>query len=225
MPLVADSKKTSAFSNVSIDQNPSLHSHRKNYNSIFSANLVNTIQNGAVIFAVNHSENKGEINSTIKTLVPNSPAVGDFPNSIAPGGISNSVGTLNNGFCAESNGCYFAFVSSSWLPYNAANNWGQNSFIDGPVITWPSRGYLAPSGPEKKFQMALDTPIPLYLAITFTYFMLILFTVRAAMILVIIQVGDAQEPKLFERRSRIFRRGNGRLISIHHLLSRLYLLQ
>ncbi len=76
--------------------------------------------------------------------------VGPFENSVAPK-MENffQANAIGKPCLNENLGCYFAFVSMSWLPYNATTNWGTQAFWEAGPIVWPSREYVSVDGKIK----------------------------------------------------------------------------
>jgi hypothetical protein len=115
----------------------------RNYNGIFSAQLIEQTSQGAAIVAITHEENKGEASPYAGG------GIGPFPNTIMPNMTNAAPPSAAGPNCEEANGCYFAGVGMAWLPYDQATNWGQQYFWDAGPIVWPSMGYGTADGKTK----------------------------------------------------------------------------
>lgn len=123
-----------------------LPAYKRNFNGIFSVVQYNdpASPSGVSLLAVMHEENKGEARALAGG------GVGSFRNSVSRS-ITNLVNGDTGSTCiTETNGCYFAFVSASTIPYTAATSYGHNAqWTDYGPIVWPSQGYISPDGTLK----------------------------------------------------------------------------
>jgi hypothetical protein len=103
---------------------------RRNYYGIWTAQYFDHPEKGAVSLGFLHGENKYDCASG------------------CPGTVNPRLASYGNTYCPlDFAPTYASFVCAAWTPDNAGTNWGQQYFPNdlGP-ITWPSSGYLSPSG-------------------------------------------------------------------------------
>lgn len=103
---------------------------RRNYYGIWTAQYFNHPVAGTVVLGFLHGENKLDCSSG------------------CPGTVNPRLASYGNSYCPiDYAPTYASFVCAAWTPDNAGANWGQQYFPNdlGP-ITWPSSGYLTPSG-------------------------------------------------------------------------------
>jgi hypothetical protein len=117
------------------------HDWSRNYYGIWSAQYFNHPAQGPVSIGFLHAENKPSCdnnNLCPGTIVPYIPSY-----SAGPNGVPYNCGSFSSDYWP----IYGSFICGSWLPNTANTNWGQQAFINdmGP-ITWPSIGYVLPSG-------------------------------------------------------------------------------
>jgi hypothetical protein len=133
-PVVDNRELQQSFDRFDADQRSP---YTRNYNGVFAATLTSLPGLGPSLVTINHTENKGEAHPLAGA------GRGPFPNSIS-NALQNLTATGTNGATCylETLGCYFAFVTVAWAPFNAETNWGLVPFSDQGPIVWPSLGYV-----------------------------------------------------------------------------------
>jgi hypothetical protein len=112
--------------------------YTRNYNGVFAAALTALPGIGPSLVTINHTENKGEGRPLAGA------GRGPFPNSISSALQNLTAAGTDGGTCyVETLGCYFAFVTIAWAPFNAETNWGLVPFSDQGPIVGPSLGYIS----------------------------------------------------------------------------------
>jgi hypothetical protein len=140
-PVVDNGQNRTGFDRSDADR---ASPYTRNYNGAFAAAVVRQPGVGPSLVTINHTENKGEIKPYAGA------GRGPFPNSISTA-LQNltAAGTTGSTCYVETLGCYFAFVTIAWAPFNADTNWGMVPFADQGPIVWPSLGYLSQDGATK----------------------------------------------------------------------------
>jgi hypothetical protein len=140
-PVVDNRQNQKGFDRFDADR---ASPYTRNYNGVFAASLFWQPGVGPSMLTINHTENKGEIKPYAGA------GQGPFPNSISTA-VQNltAVGATGSTCHVETLGCYFAFVTIAWVPFNADTNWGLIPFADLGPIVWPSLGYISGDGTKK----------------------------------------------------------------------------
>jgi hypothetical protein len=140
-PVVDNRELSRSFDRVDADRGSP---YTRNYNGVFAATLTNLPGLGPSLVTINHTENKGEARPYAGA------GRGPFPNSISSALQNLTAADTDGATCyVETLGCYFAFVTVAWAPFNAQTNWGLVSFSDHGPIVWPSLGYVSADGLTK----------------------------------------------------------------------------
>jgi hypothetical protein len=140
-PVVDNRELSRSFDRFDADRGSP---YTRNYNGVFAAMLTNLPGLGPSLVTINHTENKGEARPYAGA------GRGPFPNSISSALQNLTAAGTDGATCyVETLGCYFAFVTVAWAPFNAQTNWGLVPFSDQGPIVWPSLGYVSADGLTK----------------------------------------------------------------------------
>jgi hypothetical protein len=140
-PVVDNAQNQKSFDRFDADR---ASPYTRNFNGVFAASLFRRPGVGPSILSINHTENKGELNPIAGA------GQGPFPNSISTAVQNLTAAGVTGSTChVETLGCYFAFVTIAWAPFNAETNWGLIPFADLGPIVWPSLGYISQDGTTK----------------------------------------------------------------------------
>lgn len=117
---------------------------KKNYNGVFTAQVLQHPKMGEYIMAFSHGEHKNE-------RIWHNGKYHYYQNQIIatpidPNNADTYSGFRNNGVYFEHWDSYFGFLNGNWIQRKGENGWGNKKYHDiGPVI-WPSNGLVDKHG-------------------------------------------------------------------------------
>jgi hypothetical protein len=127
---------------------------RRDYYGVYTAQYYTDPVQGPVTLGFQHAENKlvcmngvycyGSVNPLLASYLVDNPV---------------SCGT-------DYAPTYAAFLCASWIPNNASTQNGEQLFNDLGPISWPSTGYLLPSGQKASLGLLQPTSMPYRISLT-----------------------------------------------------------
>lgn len=116
--------------------------YKRNYEGVFTAQILTSRARGRYVVAIDHAENKNEIRTEV---IDGRPRPVQYRNTVQVSSRACWSGVFARVY-RDCNYDYNGFVDSSAAPDLAATGWGLHGWRDRGPIVWPRDGYVRADG-------------------------------------------------------------------------------